>query len=128
MELMRCDQLAAWCKQYEKASVKEEAPKTDVSAGGAELDGMVALKKPDIEGEDDVFATSRKKGTRPLFRLVVYPGAEWVQPSYCQAVLLQLLKPTHPTITMLQCGSTVSTGLKEHLRRLFAILDFFSAT
>lgn len=67
MEVMRCDQLAAWCKQYEKATVKEEAPKADVKA---ELDGMVALKKNDIEGEDDVFATSRSKSAHLLFSLV----------------------------------------------------------
>ena len=63
MELMRCEQLAVWCKQYEKAEVKEEAPKSNAPA---ELDGMVALKKNDIEGADDVFATSRSKSMHLL--------------------------------------------------------------
>lgn len=72
MELMRCEQLAAWCKQYEKAAVKEEAPKSSVTA---ELDGMVALKKNDIEGADDVFATSRSKSMHLFSILVSFPGA-----------------------------------------------------
>lgn len=60
LELMRCDQLLLWCKQYERPA--EEAA-TPAAAAPLELDGMVAFKKKD-EDSDDVFTTSRSKGKK----------------------------------------------------------------
>lgn len=56
---MRCDQLLLWCKQYERPVEAAAAPAT---AAPLELDGMVMLKKKDTDN-DDVFTTSRSKGT-----------------------------------------------------------------
>lgn len=58
LELMRCDQLLLWCKQYERPAEEAAAPAT---AAPLELDGMVAFKKKDADS-NDVFTTSRSKG------------------------------------------------------------------
>lgn len=101
MELMRCDQLAIWCKQYEKSAVKEEAPKANVPA---EMDGMVALKKNTIDGEDDVFATSRSKSTHSSHALSLHVLAS-VSPIERHTLFSTASTDTPKRITCLCCQS-----------------------
>jgi hypothetical protein len=64
-QIVACDQMLSWCKQYQKTEAKAaevaKAPQDPV-----EFDGMVVKSKKTPEGDDDVFATARSKSVPPV--------------------------------------------------------------
>lgn len=80
-QIVACEQLLLWCRQYTGKADSAAKENNGAARGPAELDGLVAFSKKTVEGDGDVFATSRSKSAprcalcmqslRPLARLAV---------------------------------------------------------
>jgi hypothetical protein len=86
-QIMACEQLLFWCKQYVSKSESKAKEANGAAVAPAEFEGMVAMTKKNIEDDDRTLATSRTKSMD--------------SPDACPVQLLQSsLGLPHGTITL----------------------------